>query len=147
MQMVTIGWVAAIVIRQRIMQMPWMAGFITLEDGNDVYASNMGLRGALESIAAKTLRLDENLSRWLDDVSKRGAGVMDFDLRGLNPDRRKIFWLGVFLAYKGFKRWDQNTAFSPAVATIRMLYDERAARKASVVSAVPPIDVTDLWFG
>ncbi len=80
-----------------------MACIIKLEDGSDIYAPTIGASGALSEIGLAIADIDVRLSCWLLDVSARTAPFLDFDLRGLSPDKRASFWLGVERANEKFK--------------------------------------------
>lgn len=123
-----------------------MAGIIKLDDGSDIYASNMGLGGALEEIGASISDTDTRLAKWLVDVAKRPGGLMDFDLRGLSPTHRAAFWLGVDRADAKFSDWDQDASFSPTVGVIRLFGERREAREKSSQEHVPEIDLDEIWF-
>jgi hypothetical protein len=122
-----------------------MASIIKLEDGSDIYASNIGVAGALAEIGAAISDTDVRLSRWLLDVSERTAPFTDFDLRGLSPDSRASFWLGVERANEKFSHLDLKPN-SWAVGVIRMFYERRAAREVSSPAHVSPIDLDEIWF-
>ena len=123
-----------------------MAGIITLDDGSDVYASNMGLGGALERIARSVSDNDARLSRWLLDVSLRPGGFTDFDLRGLSVASRAAFWAGVDRANHSVMDWDQEASFSPTVGVIRLLHGRRDVQAAVSDERVPEIDLDEIWF-
>lgn len=123
-----------------------MAGIITLEDGSDLYATNMGLAGTFEEIALAITDTDVQLARWLFDVAQRNGGLMDFDLRGLSPERRAVFWTGVDRANDRFSEWDQMATFSPTVGVIRLFYENRSSRGQFDDEQIPPINLDELWF-
>lgn len=123
-----------------------MAGIIKLDDGSDIYASNMGLGGALEEIGAAISDTDTRLAKWLVDVAKRPGGLMDFDLRGLSRAHRAAFWLGVDRADAKFSDWDKDASFSPTVGVIRLFVERREAREKPSQEHVPEIDIDEIWF-
>lgn len=123
-----------------------MTGIITLEDGSDIQASNLGLGGALEYIAQSISHIDAQLSRWLLDVAQRPGGSMDFDLRGLDVTCRAAFWRGVEFANTGLVEWNQDETFSPPVAAIRLFHERRSAQEVSAEGGISKIDLNDLWF-
>lgn len=123
-----------------------MAGIITLDDGSDLYASNLGLGGALQCIARAVSDIDAQLARWLLDVAQRTGGLMDFDLRGLSAASRSAFWAGVDRANDSLADWDQETCFSPAVGVLRLFYERRGVQGAVIHEKVPEIDLDEIWF-
>ncbi|MET3710314.1 hypothetical protein ABIC65_000994 [Sphingomonas trueperi] len=123
-----------------------MAGIIKLDDRRDLYASNLGLGGALECIAHAVSDIDTRLARWLLDVAQRTGGLMGFDLRGLSAASRAAFWAGVDRAHAGVANWDQETCFSPAVGVLRLLYERRGVQGAASDDHVPEIDLDEIWF-
>ncbi len=124
-----------------------MSGIITLEDGSDVYGSNLGLDGTFKTIADAIRDTNPRLARWLADIAQRPGGMMDLDLRGLSADDRASFWFGVDRAHEKFSGWDQDASFSPAVGVIRLFYERRDAPSHFVEDAhTQPIDLDDLWF-
>jgi len=135
-----------IAVGRKMVDIPPMAGIIKLEDGSDIYASSIGLAGAIERIAGSVSDIDGPLARWLLDVARRPAPFMDFDLRGLNATRRTAFWTGVDRAYNSFLEWDQAASFSPAVEVIRLLYERRCLEPTTEDRQVPQIDLDELWF-
>lgn len=122
-----------------------MTGIITLEDGSDIQAPNLGLGGALEYIAQSISHIDAQLSRWLLDVAQRPGGSMDFDLRGLDVTSRAAFWRGVEFANTGLVDWNQDETFSPTVAAIRLFHERRSAQGVSAKGDISKIDLNDLW--
>ncbi len=123
-----------------------MAGVIKLDDGSDLYSSNMGLSGALERIGHSISDIDARLARWLLDVAQRIGGFMDFDLRGLSVASRTAFWIGVDRAHDQLVEWDQDASFSPAVGVVRLLHERRSVRGAVSDEQVPEIDLDEIWF-
>ena len=123
-----------------------MTGIITLEDGSDIHASNLGLGGALESIGQSISHIDTQLSQWLLDVAQRPGGFMDFDLRGLDTTRRAAFWKGVEFASNGLADWNQREIHSPAAEVIRLFHERRGAEGASIEGRFSKIDLSDLWY-
>jgi len=123
-----------------------VAGIITLDDGSDLYASNLGLGGALECIARAVSDIDTQLARWLLDVAQRTGGLMDFDLRGLSAASRSAFWAGVDRANDSLADWDQETCFSPAVGVLRLFHERRGVQGAASDEQVPAIDLGEIWF-
>lgn len=122
-----------------------MACMVKLEDGSDIYVSNLGFSGALTSIGEAISDTDARLSRWLLDISDRVAPFADFDLRGLTSDSRRSFWLGVERAHERSAHWDQKASYSPSVDVIRQFYERRAVREVSSLENVDPIDLDEIW--
>jgi hypothetical protein len=122
-----------------------MAGIVVLEDGSDIYTSNMGLGGALAAIGEAIPDIDARLSRWLLDVSERCAPFMDFDLRGLSADSRRSFWIGVDRAYAKGADWDLDASFSPSVAVVRLFHERRDVQGFPFSENVDPIDLDEIW--
>ncbi len=123
-----------------------MAGIIKLDDGSDIYASNMGVAGALERIGHSVFDIDARLSRWLLDVSQRTAPFMDIDLRGLSVASRIAFWTGVDRACESVVEWDQEASYSPSVEVIRFLHEKRGVQGAVSDEPVLEIDLGEIWF-
>jgi hypothetical protein len=136
----------AVAIRCLIVDAVPMAGIIKLDDGSDLYVSNIGLGGALERIAHSVSDIDARLARWLLDVSRRTGGFMDFDLRGLSAASRSAFWAGVDRANDEVADWDQETSFSPTVGVIRLFHERRSVQGTVRDERVPEIDVDEIWF-
>ncbi len=123
-----------------------MAAIIKLEDGSDVYASSLGVAGALEQIAQSIANIDPQLTRWLMDVAQRGAPFLDVDLLALSPPSRTAFWEGVGRANATKVDWDQEVSFSPSVAVIRELHERRRTQGPPRRAVVPEIDLGEIWF-
>jgi hypothetical protein len=123
-----------------------VAGIIKLDDGSDLYASNLGLAGALECIGRAVSDIDTRLARWLLDVAQRTGGLMDFDLRGFSVASRSAFWAGVDRANADVAHWDQETCFSPAVDVLRLFLERRGVQGAVSAEHVPEIDLDEIWF-
>ncbi len=124
-----------------------MSGIIILEDGNDIYASNMGLGGALERIGRALPASETKLATWLIDLSRRSGGFMDFDLRGLSIAHRNAFWAGVEKENDLSKDWDQDALYSQTVEVLRLFHQRRHSRRNPIEDArVEPIDLSELWF-
>ncbi|PSJ40970.1 hypothetical protein [Allosphingosinicella deserti] len=123
-----------------------MAAIIKLEDGSDLYASSLGISGALACIAEGVEGTHHQLSRWLSDVAQRPAPFMDLDLRGLDDEARASFWLAVDYAHERFAEWDQDASYSWCVEVIRSLFQRREVRLSNERENVPPLDLSELWF-
>ncbi len=123
-----------------------MAGIVTLDDNNQVRASTLGLSGALEEIGKAVSDENPRLARWLIDVSNLVSGFMDFDLRGLNPDDRAAFWLGVERANEKFRESTQQVVFCTAVDVIRLFQEKRSNSGEPDGKQVSPIDLDEIWF-
>lgn len=135
-----------IAIRCLIVNAVLAAGIIKLDDGRDLYASNMGLGGALERIARSVSDIDARFARWLLDVSQRTGGLMDFDLRGLSAASWSAFWAGVDRANDSVADWDQDTSFSLMVGVIRLFHERRGVQGAVSDERVSKIDLDEIWF-
>jgi hypothetical protein len=123
-----------------------MAGIVTLDNNNAVRAPTLGLSGALDEIGKAISDENPRLARWLIDVSQRVSGFLDFDLRGLDPDDRAAFWLGVDRANEKFRDSKQQVAFCTAVDVIRLFHEKRFIRGEADGKPISPIDLNEIWF-
>lgn len=122
-----------------------MAGIVKLEDGSELYASSLGLSGALDAIGQRAQEINPRLGRWLRDVAKRTAPFMDFDLRELPDGDRATFWLGVEEANRRFADWNQQAAYSGAVEVIRDFYARRGVQARKLEFQSQTIDLDEIW--
>lgn len=106
----------------------------------------MGLSGALDEIGKAILDENPRLVRWLIDVSQRVSGFMEFDLRGLNPDDRAAFWLGVDCVNEKFRDSKQQATFCTAVDVIRLFHEKRLIQGEVDEKPVSRIDLDEIWF-
>ncbi|MBB2749762.1 UNVERIFIED_ORG: GNAT superfamily N-acetyltransferase [Rhizobium aethiopicum] len=123
-----------------------MAGIVRIDDNTAVHASNLGMSGALWKIGAAILDIDRHLACWLIDKSQRTAPFGDFDLRGLSPEARATFWIGVERANEKSRDWDQDAVYSPSVEAVRSFHEKRGPQCDGDEEKVDPIDLDEIWF-
>jgi hypothetical protein len=131
-----------------------VAVIIWLEDGRDLYAPNVGIRGMYACIAEQISNDFQDLKNWLFDMSKRCAPFLDMDIRGLTETHRKEFWRAAEVAFEVMLKTYNNILERPyayPAHCLKWLLDLHR----SIESGEPPeiskdfdgemIDLNDLW--
>jgi hypothetical protein len=135
-----------------------MAVLITLEDGQELYISNLAADGMLWLISEQVSNDHLKLRRWVADVSKRPAPYIDFDVRGFSPADRVEFYAAAQLALDKLLRADPNALEKggsiEALATLMgmkqgmdRVHPSALSNPAEVRSFYgEPIDLSQIWF-
>ena len=121
-----------------------MAAIITLEDGRSFYGSTLGVGGALCLIAKQVAQVYLPLKQWLEDMSDRCAPFVDFDIRGLVPEHRQVFWCACERAFEQLEQGFGPELLSHENAYAANALDRLLRMHRSTEAGEPPEALNDL---
>lgn len=115
-----------------------MAAFIVLDDGRILWRSNLTLSSLYYLIANEVPTEYQDLKRWLIDMSNRPAPFLDIDIRGLEPEYRKVFYSSAQAAQKKLDQREPKITEGSAEALSVLL-----KMKESIDNGEPPLSLSD----